>query len=91
MMSAPLWSGEVLVAAMGARLVGAMPAAVSGISIDTRSLEPGDAFFAITGEARNGHESSPARSRRARRSPSSTRRMRAVSRGRGRTRSCPTC
>jgi len=56
MMSAPLWSGERLVAAMGARLDGAMPTAVTGASIDTRTLEPGDVFFAITGEARNGHD-----------------------------------
>jgi UDP-N-acetylmuramoyl-tripeptide--D-alanyl-D-alanine ligase len=55
-MSAPLWSGDELVAALGARAEGAVPAAISGISIDTRTLEPGDAFFAITGEARNGHD-----------------------------------
>jgi len=55
-MSAPLWSGNDLVAAMGARADGTVPAAVTGISIDTRTLEPGDAFFAITGEARNGHD-----------------------------------
>jgi UDP-N-acetylmuramoyl-tripeptide--D-alanyl-D-alanine ligase len=29
---------------------------VTGASIDTRTLQPGDAFFAITGEARNGHD-----------------------------------
>ena len=55
-MSAPLWSGDELVAALGARADGAVPSAVTGISIDTRTLEPGDAFFAITGEARNGHD-----------------------------------
>ncbi|MET3891421.1 UDP-N-acetylmuramoyl-tripeptide--D-alanyl-D-alanine ligase [Bosea sp. OAE506] len=55
-MSAPLWSGDELVAALGARAEGPVPAAISGISIDTRTLEPGDAFFAITGEARNGHD-----------------------------------
>jgi UDP-N-acetylmuramoyl-tripeptide--D-alanyl-D-alanine ligase len=55
-MSAPLWSGEALVAALDARLVGAMPAAVSGASIDTRTIEPGEAFFAIRGEARDGHD-----------------------------------
>ena len=55
-MSAPLWSGDELVAALGARAEGAVPAAIEGISIDTRTLEPGDAFFAITGEARNGHD-----------------------------------
>ncbi|PTM42203.1 UDP-N-acetylmuramoylalanyl-D-glutamyl-2,6-diaminopimelate--D-alanyl-D-alanine ligase [Bosea sp. 124] len=55
-MSAPLWSGDELVAAMGARAEGPVPAAVTGISIDTRTLERGDAFFAITGEARDGHD-----------------------------------
>ncbi|MFN3670585.1 MAG: UDP-N-acetylmuramoylalanyl-D-glutamyl-2,6-diaminopimelate--D-alanyl-D-alanine ligase [Bosea sp. (in: a-proteobacteria)] len=55
-MSAPLWSGERLVAAIGARLQGAMPDAITGVSIDTRTLEPGDAFFAIRGEARDGHD-----------------------------------
>lgn len=55
-MSAPLWSGEQLVAALGGRAEGESPAAVTGASIDTRTLEPGDAFFAITGEARNGHD-----------------------------------
>ncbi len=55
-MSAPLWSGDALVAALGARLVGAMPAAITGASIDTRTIEPGEAFFAIQGEARDGHD-----------------------------------
>ncbi|KPH78970.1 UDP-N-acetylmuramoylalanyl-D-glutamyl-2,6-diaminopimelate--D-alanyl-D-alanine ligase [Bosea vaviloviae] len=55
-MSAPLWSGDELVAALGARAEGTVPGAVTGISIDTRTLEPGDAFFAITGEARDGHD-----------------------------------
>jgi len=55
-MSAPLWSGDNLVAAMAARPEGSVSDAVTGISIDTRTLEPGDAFFAITGEARNGHD-----------------------------------
>lgn len=55
-MPAPLWSGQALVAAMTARAIGSVPAAIAGVSIDTRTLEPGDAFFAITGEARDGHE-----------------------------------
>jgi UDP-N-acetylmuramoyl-tripeptide--D-alanyl-D-alanine ligase len=55
-MSAPLWSGEALAAALGARFVGAMPAVVTGVSIDTRTIEPGEAFFAIQGEARDGHD-----------------------------------
>ncbi|HEV7252263.1 MAG TPA: UDP-N-acetylmuramoylalanyl-D-glutamyl-2,6-diaminopimelate--D-alanyl-D-alanine ligase [Mesorhizobium sp.] len=52
---APLWTGEALVQAMGGRPVGALPAAVSGISIDTRTLQPGDVFFAITGDRTDGH------------------------------------
>lgn len=55
-MTSALWSGEQLLAAMGARADGPMPATVGGISIDTRSLQPGDAFFAIQGEARDGHD-----------------------------------
>lgn len=55
-MNGPLWTGEALVAALDARPQGPVPAAVTGASIDTRTLEPGDAFFAITGEARNGHD-----------------------------------
>ena len=35
---------------MAGRPIGAMPEGVGGISIDTRSLKPGDAFFAIKGE-----------------------------------------
>ncbi|TIM61772.1 MAG: UDP-N-acetylmuramoylalanyl-D-glutamyl-2, 6-diaminopimelate--D-alanyl-D-alanine ligase, partial [Mesorhizobium sp.] len=46
-----LWTSEDLVAAMGGRPLGPMPEGIGGISIDSRSLEPGDAFFAIKGEA----------------------------------------
>lgn len=56
MTTEPLWTGARLIEAMGARSHGPVPAAVTGASIDTRTLEPGDAFFAITGEARNGHD-----------------------------------
>ena len=55
-MSAPLWSGDKLIAALRARPEGAVPPVVTGASIDTRTLEPGDVFFAITGEARDGHD-----------------------------------
>lgn len=56
MTTEPLWTGVRLIEAMDARSQGPVPAAVTGASIDTRTLEPGDAFFAITGEARNGHD-----------------------------------
>jgi UDP-N-acetylmuramoyl-tripeptide--D-alanyl-D-alanine ligase len=56
MMAMPLWTTPEFLAAMNARVVGSAPAAVTGISIDTRTIEPGDAFFAIQGESRDGHE-----------------------------------
>lgn len=49
-----LWTGEELAAALGTGRPGPQPAAVTGISIDTRTLQPGDLFFAIRGE-RDGH------------------------------------
>ena len=52
----PLWTGQDMVDAMGARPVNGVPAAVTGISIDSRSLRQGDAFFAIRGEKFDGHD-----------------------------------
>jgi UDP-N-acetylmuramoyl-tripeptide--D-alanyl-D-alanine ligase len=40
---------------MRAQPSGALPAAIDGISIDSRSIAPGEAFFAIAGENRDGH------------------------------------
>ena len=51
-----LWLTESAVAAMGGRLIGAPPEQFSGISIDSRTLQSGDAFFAITGERTDGHK-----------------------------------
>jgi UDP-N-acetylmuramoyl-tripeptide--D-alanyl-D-alanine ligase len=48
-----LWTAEELCAATGGRLEHA--AAVTGISIDTRSLAPGDLFVALR-DQRDGHE-----------------------------------
>jgi UDP-N-acetylmuramoyl-tripeptide--D-alanyl-D-alanine ligase len=55
-MSAPLWTVDAMAQAMGAQRHGVLPGGVSGLSIDTRTIESGDAFFAITGEARDGHD-----------------------------------
>lgn len=52
----PLWTSQALVAAVSGRPVGKMPEGVSGISIDSRTLKPGDAFFAIKGEKFDGHD-----------------------------------
>jgi UDP-N-acetylmuramoyl-tripeptide--D-alanyl-D-alanine ligase len=55
----PLWSVDAMAQAMGAKRVGALPAGVSGISIDSRSIAPGEAFFAIA-DNRDGHDFVPA-------------------------------
>ncbi len=52
----PLWTGFGLVAPLQARVLGAIPAGVGGISIDTRSLQPGDLFVAIRGDRQDGHD-----------------------------------
>jgi len=56
MSAAALWTVDEMAAAMGAERNGALPQAVSGISIDSRSIGGGEAFFAIRGEHRDGHE-----------------------------------
>jgi UDP-N-acetylmuramoyl-tripeptide--D-alanyl-D-alanine ligase len=50
------WTLEAMAAAMRASRAGPLPAAVRGLSIDSRSIEPGEAFFAIQGENRDGHD-----------------------------------
>jgi UDP-N-acetylmuramoyl-tripeptide--D-alanyl-D-alanine ligase len=42
--------------AMRASIAGAMPAAVSGLSIDSRTIAPGEAYFAIKGDVHDGHD-----------------------------------
>ena len=49
----PLWTSDAICAATGGLLQGAAFEA-TGVSIDTRSLEPGDLFVALRGE-RDGH------------------------------------
>jgi len=56
MRARPLWTVENMAMAMGAERRGAPPPSVSGISIDSRTVIPGEAFFAIQGEHRDGHE-----------------------------------
>ena len=51
-----LWTSEAMIAAMDGRPVGAMPEGITGISIDSRSLTPGEAFFAIKGDTMDGHD-----------------------------------
>ena len=51
-----LWSGLGLFGPLKARASGALASGVGGVSIDTRTLEPGDLFFAIKGDASDGHD-----------------------------------
>ncbi|MFB2550759.1 UDP-N-acetylmuramoylalanyl-D-glutamyl-2,6-diaminopimelate--D-alanyl-D-alanine ligase [Ensifer soli] len=51
-----LWTMSDLVAALRGRPMGVLPAGITGISIDSRSIEPGQAFFAIRGDRVDGHD-----------------------------------
>ena len=55
-MSEPLWTLDAMAAAMAATRAGTLPREVPGLSIDTRTTKPGEAFFAIQGENRDGHD-----------------------------------
>ena len=55
MSARPLWTVDEMTAAMGAERQGPLPSAISGISIDSRTVAPGDAFFALA-DRRDGHE-----------------------------------
>ncbi|MGL4497183.1 MAG: Mur ligase domain-containing protein, partial [Beijerinckiaceae bacterium] len=52
----PLWTSADIVDATGARLVGNMPATISGISIDSRTVKPGELYVAIKGDVHDGHD-----------------------------------
>jgi UDP-N-acetylmuramoyl-tripeptide--D-alanyl-D-alanine ligase len=55
-MTSPLWTVAAMVAAMRAEHAGALPRDVTSISIDSRTLTPGAAFFAIKGDTHDGHD-----------------------------------
>src|SRR6185312_5877401 len=50
-----LWTVEAMADAMRAARSGTLPQSVPGLSIDTRTLKAGEAFFALT-DVRDGHE-----------------------------------
>ncbi len=50
-----LWTTEAMVQAMGAQRQGPLPAGVPGLSIDTRTIQAGEAFFALK-DVRDGHD-----------------------------------
>ena len=53
-MSDALWTVDAMTAAMKAERAG-NPVDATGISIDSRSIKPGEAFFAIKGDIHDGH------------------------------------
>jgi UDP-N-acetylmuramoyl-tripeptide--D-alanyl-D-alanine ligase len=56
MNAAPLWTSTAMARAMRAAISGALPEAVTGLSIDSRSIAPGEAYFAIKGDIHDGHD-----------------------------------
>ena len=56
MSAAPLWTSGAMAEAMRASVNGALPDAVTGLSIDSRTIAPGEAYFAIKGEVHDGHD-----------------------------------
>ncbi len=55
-----LWETDAVLAAVNGRPVGDMPDGITGISIDSRTLAKGEAFFAIKGDQFDGHDFLPA-------------------------------
>jgi UDP-N-acetylmuramoyl-tripeptide--D-alanyl-D-alanine ligase len=51
-----LWTAQEMTEAMDGRPVGSLPEGVTGISIDSRTVGEGDAFFAIKGDKFDGHD-----------------------------------
>jgi len=51
-----LWTLDALADATGARLTGTPAREISGVSIDSRSITAGEAFFAIKGDRVDGHD-----------------------------------
>jgi len=55
MSATSLWTIGTMAAAMGARREGGLPSSITGLSIDSRTIAPGEGFFALT-DARDGHD-----------------------------------
>ena len=50
-----LWTIDAMAQAMHAQRAGHLPVGISGISIDSRTVAKGEGFFAIRGDAHDGH------------------------------------
>ncbi len=51
-----LWTTDEMIEAMAGRPLGTLPEGITGISIDSRTIGPGEAFFAIKGDRVDGHD-----------------------------------
>ncbi len=51
-----LWTTQAMIEAMDARPFGNMPDGITGISIDSRTIADGEAYFAIKGDVHDGHK-----------------------------------
>ena len=56
MSAAQLWTSDAMAEVMRASRNGALPEAISGLSIDSRTIAPGEAYFAIKGDVHDGHD-----------------------------------
>ncbi len=56
MSAAPLWTSAAMAEAMRASINGALPHVVTGLSIDSRTIAPREAYFAIKGDVHDGHD-----------------------------------
>jgi UDP-N-acetylmuramoyl-tripeptide--D-alanyl-D-alanine ligase len=54
--TAALWTSDAMAAAMHAASNGTLPQDITGISIDSRTLKAGEAYFAILGAVHDGHD-----------------------------------
>ncbi|MCA6106642.1 UDP-N-acetylmuramoylalanyl-D-glutamyl-2,6-diaminopimelate--D-alanyl-D-alanine ligase [Bradyrhizobium cenepequi] len=54
-MSTQLWTSAAMADAMRAATQGRLPPGVTGLSIDSRTIRPGEAYFAIKGDVHDGH------------------------------------
>src|ERR1700690_1772756 len=54
-MSIALWTSAAMAGAMRAAVQGALPQAITGLSIDSRTVAPGEAYFSIKGDVHDGH------------------------------------
>lgn len=55
MSAAMLWTTADMARAMRAEMRGALPDGVTGLSIDSRTIAAGEAYFAIKGDVHDGH------------------------------------